>query len=144
VSFFYWGEANNPNNRSAERGRELSYERPVRMADYFRSVGRTPDIPGVGRDYWSERSWSRAPIERVRLDELHAAQNWITTRGLCHHARPGARPDGGELPCVLHYRGRWHLIDGHHRAITAMDRGETHFRARVKRPETDQKRGEHP
>ena len=127
MSLFTWGEPTHPR----------SYQRPVRMADYFRSVGRMPAIREGDKRYWSEHSWRRAPIEWVRLDQLHAAQTWISVAGLRHHARKDARPDGGELPCVVHYRGRFYLVDGHHRAITAIDRGETRFRARVKRPETD-------
>jgi hypothetical protein len=107
-------------------------ERAPRITDYF-PVRRLPRITGVDNKFWQPAHWKRADIEQVRLDGLYATQPWISRNGLAHHRRPGARPDGGELPWVVAHQGRNYLIDGHHRACCSLERGETHIRARVRR-----------
>ncbi|WP_028926313.1 hypothetical protein [Pseudonocardia acaciae] len=130
----YWGERNNPRRKPDTGPDAPAYERAPKVADYFRGVSRPPRaIYTLERD-WSERAWRKAPVEWVPLDQLHATQDWISVKGLRHHARPGARPDGNILPLVVYYRGRWWLFDGHHRAVCAMDRGERRIEAHVRRP----------
>ena len=136
----YWGEANNPANRSqaATAMRQLRSSTAARhdvvdMGDYFLSVGpyRGPMGPR-----WSARDWQNSPAEAVPLDAVCATQNWISADGLRHHHRRGARPDGGDLPWVVCHRHRYYVLDGHHRVVTAIDRGESHITAHVKHPTT--------
>ncbi|WP_169736677.1 hypothetical protein [Pseudonocardia spinosispora] len=147
MGFFYWGSANAPSNtptsaRTRARGGSSEvplHRRRIDLRDYFQGVIdrprvgvlRDPDIVIVNKE-WSEAGWRRTPTERVRLDSLYATQKWISRDGLKHHSRPGARPDGGDLPLVVRYRGRNWLWDGHHRAITSMERGEIYLLAHVK------------
>lgn len=110
-------------------------ERAPRITDYFQ-VRELPRL-SVDNSFWSARSWRRAAVERVPLKGLYATQSWISTDGLRHHSRPGARPDGGsqcDLPWVVCCRGSYYLIDGHHRACCALERGERHIKARVQHP----------
>ncbi len=104
----------------------------TRLSDHFRRVGgyRPPRSHPNG---WTVRQWRRAPVERVRLDELIATNSRLIARWLTHHLRPGARPDGGDLPMVVATDGHLWLIEGHHRAVCARWRGETYIRAHVMR-----------
>lgn len=99
---------------------------------YFRGFAR-PNLPRMDKREFSERGWAKTPIEWVQLSKLYATQRWISKSGLKHHDRPGARSDGGYAPFVVHHEGRYYLFDGHHRVVTAIDRGETRIRAHVKR-----------
>jgi hypothetical protein len=135
MGFFYWGERNSP---TANKNGDEEWWRTARVRDFF-PIRRLPRIPELDRRALSERAWRNADVERVPLDRLYATQDWISDRGLRHHSRPGARPDGGTWPCVIAHQGQYWLIDGHHRAICAVQRGERHIRAHVQRArkETD-------
>jgi hypothetical protein len=141
MGWIYWGEANNPANRSQttttgtgtrQHGSSSAARRDlVDLHDYFLQVGpyRGPMGPR-----WTERDWRNSPAEQVPLDAVCATQNWISADGLRHHHRRGARPDGGDLPWVVCHRRRYYVLDGHHRVVTAIDRGESHITAHVKHP----------
>ncbi len=102
----------------------------TRLSDHFRRVGGYRP-PRSHPDGWTEGQWRRAPVRRVRLDRLIATNRRLLAPRLAHHMRPGARPDGGDLPMVVAMAGQLWLIEGHHRAVCAMWRGETHLRAHV-------------
>jgi hypothetical protein len=104
----------------------------IDMRQYFRGIGHPPIVAGDNSE-WSEKGWARTPIEWVRLNSLYGTQRWISKDGLKHYSRPGAKPEDGWLPFVVYYREHFWLFDGHHRAITGIDRGELHLRAHVKR-----------
>jgi hypothetical protein len=127
MGFFYWPES------------EADKPEPgtVNMRDYFQEVGR---YRGPMGEHWSPRDWKKSPTELVALHGIRATQTWISNAGLKHHRRPGARPDSGDLPWVICHRGRYYVLDGHHRAICAMGRGETHLLAHVKHPEPQEGR----
>ena len=142
MGWCYWGEAHNPAHRATaaaggvaarERGSTRRDVVDLDDYDYFLSVGpyRGPMGPR-----WSQWDWRTSPAEAVPLDAVCATQNWVSAEGLRHHHRPGARPDGGDLPWVVCHRRRYYVLDGHHRVITAIDRGETHIVAHVKHPAT--------
>uniref|UniRef100_UPI003F49A1D9 hypothetical protein n=1 Tax=Pseudonocardia sp. CA-138482 TaxID=3240023 RepID=UPI003F49A1D9 len=105
--------------------------RAPQIRDYFKGVGRPARIPGA--DY-SEKGWNRAPVERVRITNAHATQNWLSRSGVDrYYARPGAA-GSPKYPLVVLRENRTYVMDGHHRVTAALRRGETHITARVQRP----------
>jgi hypothetical protein len=151
MGFFYWGEANNPARQSADRPSRQSsgqtadvWSGRVRIDDYFRgSVASPRDIPHLFghpdlvwvQGEWTESGWRRTRVERVRLNSLYATQRWTVSARLRRHSRSGARPERGDLPWVVTHEGRNWVLDGHHRVITSIARGESHIRAHVKYPQ---------
>ena len=117
---------------TAQQSEAPIWQGRINMRRYFRGVG-SPNLGRIDNREFNERGWARTPVEWVSLRTLYATQRWISKTGLKHHSRAGARSDGGYLPFVVHHDGRYWLFDGHHRAITAMERGETRIRAHVKR-----------
>lgn len=78
---------------------------------------------------------SRAPqvgVETVRLSDLNATHGHLGASSEPPATYLKAHDNGADLPEV--YRapdGQMYLIDGHHRALALMDRGDTTMRARI-------------
>lgn len=77
----------------------------------------------------STAKWRTIPPRTVRIADLIATQPGILIHALSHeHA---TTVGGDPIPHVIDWDGRLYLEDGHHRAVRAALRGETHIEARV-------------
>ena len=95
--------------------RAASYEPPLNYRDGF--------------EVWQWRQWAR--LQLVPLHRLIATNTKLLADRLQHHMRPGRSGDGGWDPRAVFQYGQLWLMDGHHRAVNAMLRGDTRFLARV-------------
>lgn len=94
-----------------------------------------PCMPDMGQGFvdrkggWTVRQWRKAPIKPVRLTDLIATNRhgYLDERKVARYLKSR---NPGE-PCVVEHRGQLYVADGHHRAVAAHRRGETHIRARV-------------
>lgn len=87
-------------------------------------------MPDVGQGTgWTERQWRQAPARWVRLADLTACNRdgYLDEKRVAGYVRAG----GGGKPCVVEHCGRLYVADGHHRAVAAYRRGETHIKARI-------------
>lgn len=93
---------------------------------------RLSGMPDLGQraDGWTDWQWSWAPTCSVRLTDLIATNRgrYLDEDRVARYVR--AAPSG--KPYVLRHGNRLYLVDGHHRAVAAYRRGETHIQARVK------------
>jgi hypothetical protein len=129
-----------------ERGQHEAVEHaavrrgPVDMSKYFRgSVDEPHEIPGLFSGNrgvaLDEHTWRKMPTEQVPLDGLHATQSRVFHKHLDRYRKGNdVVSDGGDLPWVINHEGRNWVLDGHHRVVDAVDRGQTHIEAHVMRP----------
>lgn len=77
-----------------------------------------------------EGYWKGLPVKDVPLEGLKRTQKSIFKK---HLTRNDKVENGGndDLPWVIHHGGEHWVIDGHHRAVNAMQRGDSTFRAHV-------------
>jgi hypothetical protein len=90
-----------------------------------------PDGPW-GRGPQNSDEWSSTTLtttRKVPIASLYATEAYIHTETADAYRR-GERTSR-TLPRVAVEGGKAFLIDGHHRTLTAHERGETHIRARV-------------
>lgn len=87
-------------------------------------------MPDVGQGAgWTKRQWRRAPVRRVQLTALISINRggYLNEQVVDRYTHSGR----GDKPCVIEHRGLLYVADGHHRAVAAWRRGETHIWARV-------------
>lgn len=77
-----------------------------------------------------EQHWKSLPVKDVPLEGLKRTQKSIFKK---HLTRNNKTENGGndDLPWVIHHGGEHWVIDGHHRAVNAMQRGDSTFKAHV-------------
>jgi ParB-like chromosome segregation protein Spo0J len=70
----------------------------------------------------------KMPRTTVRLDKLDATQGKLDQKKVQSIAQRGA--DDGTDPVVAPFKGRYRVLDGHHRVAGAMERGDTKIKVR--------------
>ena len=78
----------------------------------------------------TSQRWNTMPIERFAIADLVFGQQNVSIAGLFHAAAGLPPRHGDHYPKVALYTGQIHLVDGHHRVMVAMARGQTHIEAR--------------
>jgi ParB-like chromosome segregation protein Spo0J len=68
------------------------------------------------------------PRTTVRLDKLVATQGKLDQAKVQSIAQRGA--DDGTDPVVAPHKGRYYVLDGHHRVAGAMERGDSKIKVR--------------
>jgi ParB-like chromosome segregation protein Spo0J len=70
----------------------------------------------------------KMPRTTVRLDKVVATQGKLDSAKVQSIAQRGA--DDGTDPLVAPFRGKYYVLDGHHRVAGAMERGDTKIKVR--------------
>lgn len=70
----------------------------------------------------------RMPRTTVRLDKIVATQGKLDPAKVQSIAQRGA--DDGTDPVVAPHRGRYYVLDGHHRVAGAIERGDSKIKVR--------------
>ncbi|WP_156250942.1 hypothetical protein [Pseudactinotalea terrae] len=118
--------------RAEEPGVRLTRRRDI--DDYFDGgVNDYPDVPwvqaGTHITLW-EGDWAQLPVEPVPLAGMRRTQRRVLAKHVARHLT-GSEPEGGDLPWVVIYEGNRWVLDGHHRVVAALDRGETDIEAHL-------------
>lgn len=92
-------------------------------------IKHDPDPPAGmwGRGPRHNEDWQRATTRNVPIASLVATQTHLNADVLDQYRAGKA---SRSLPRVANEGGVDYLIDGHHRAAVAAERGETHIRSR--------------
>jgi ParB-like chromosome segregation protein Spo0J len=70
----------------------------------------------------------KMPATSVRLDKVVATQGKLDSKKVQSIAARGA--DDGTDPLVAPHKGKYYVLDGHHRVGGAIERGDTRIRVR--------------
>jgi ParB-like chromosome segregation protein Spo0J len=70
----------------------------------------------------------KMPRTTVRLDKVVATQGKLDQRKVQSIAQRGA--DDGTDPLVAPHKGKYYVLDGHHRVAGAIERGDTKIKVK--------------
>lgn len=75
--------------------------------------------------------WLEIPTSVVQIDTLIFCQNHLTVEGLLKAAKGEASYCGDTYPHLVRFKGKIYIVDGHHRIVVAVVRGQSIIEARL-------------